>query len=235
MERINQWRRLNSYSVNQALIGKLEDFIDKKVPHILYPGSRGVTNLSEYSYLVLIGSKESEIYWPIGKYDQTIFHDDIQKLCFGLKFKTPGRSTEARAIVLEIGLGKNSGDTEWTIALQDDRAEEKIRLIEEGLLLTLEPYKNRNSVTYPNEFIPTFLLVLGFLIGIGSLMFALPILQSLCVVLAGIAVYLVARRFTKGYCYFASTRQRQMDILLRGIGTALVLLVIGAVYIFFKK
>lgn len=234
MERINHWRNLSSYSVNQELIRKLEDFIDNKVPRILYAG-KGVTNLSGNSYLVLIGSKESEIYWPIRKYDQAVFHNDIQKLTFGLKYKTPGRSTDARAIVLEIGLGRNSGDTEWNIALQDDRAEEKVRLIEEGLLLTLEPYKNRNRVSYPNEFMPTFLFVVGFLIGIGSLMFDLPVLKSLCLILSGISFYLVARRFTKGYCYFASSRQRWMDILLRSIAAAFVAFVAVGVYLFFKQ
>ena len=234
MERINHWRRLPSCSVNQSLIAKLEDLIENKVPRILYAGW-GIASLSGYSYLTLVGSKESEIFWPIGKYRQTTFHNDIQKLTFGLKFKTPGRSADARAVVLEIGLGKNNGDSEWTIALQDDKAEEKIRMIEESLLNILEPYKNRNSAAYPNEFVPTFLFVLGFLIGIGSLMFELPVLKSICVILSGLAFYLVARRFLKGYCYIPSVRQRRMDIVLLLIGAALLVFIVVAVFLFFRQ
>jgi hypothetical protein len=233
MEKTSSWRRLGSYSVNQRLIEGLEDFINHKLPRILYSG-KGVTDLSDHSYLVLIGSKESEIYYPIGKYTQQQFHNDIQKMVIGLKYKSYGRSTDARAIVLELGSGKSIGDTELLIALHDDKGEEKLRLIEEGLLAVMEPYRNHNGVTYPNEFLPTFVFVVGFLIGIGTLMFEQPILKSLCFVLFCTAIWFVSRRFTKGYCHFESPRQRWLDKLQKGLSIALVLSALAAVILFFR-
>ena len=242
MEKTSTWRRLGSYSVNKRLIQSLEDFVNHKVPGILYSGrssgrdfGRAVTDFSDRSYLTLIGSYESKIYYPIGKYAEAQFHNDIQKLVIGLKYISHGGSAKANAIVLEIGAGKSIGDTELWIALQADRAEEKIKLIENGLLVVMEPFKNRNGISYPNEFLPTFIFVLGFFIGIGTLMFDQPILKSLCVVLFSIAVWLVTRRFTKGYCHFDSSRQRRMDRMQTWLSVALLVFTVTAVGIFFLR
>jgi len=215
------------------LIRDLEDFINHKIPGILYAGW-GEKNFSDHSYLTLIGSKESEIYYPIGKYDRPQFHNDLQKLVIGLKYIGQGDSATARAIVLEIGLGKSIGDSESWIAVQDNKGEEKMKLIEEGLLAIMEPFRNRNSITYPNEFLPTFIFVAGFLIGIGTLMFDQPVLKSLCVIIFSAAIWFVTRRFTKGYCHFESPRQQLLDRLQNWLSIALVLFVVIAVALFFR-
>lgn len=225
MERINTWRRLSSYSVNKQLLQSLEDFINNKIPRILYSRS-WIPTFSDYSSLLLLGSKDSEVFRPIRKYTQPQFNNDIQELMIELAYKEAGWSGNSKAIVLQVRLGKNSGDSDLSIALQDDNAKEKIKSIEEGLLAVLEKNKNPNRITYPNEFIPTLVFVGGFLVGLFGLMLTQPLLKSLCIIIFGIAIYFVARRFTKGYCSFESARQKQLDRLLNWLTGAVALFVL---------
>jgi hypothetical protein len=222
MEKYNTRRPLGSYSIDLSLIRSLEDFIATRIPRILNFG-RGAHNLSGYGALILTGSNESTIYTPLFSYTQEQFHNDIQTMAIELVYKEEGGSSTACAIGLLLRLGKSREDCELSLAVQDNNPQEKARLIEEGLLAILDKHKNGNSRVYPNEFMPTLLFIVGFLIGMGGLAFPYPLLRILCVGLFGITVYVVARRFINGYCRFDSRRQRQLDRLLTGLTLLLIL------------
>lgn len=234
MDKYHERRRLGSYTINHQLIRNLEDFINHKVPRILYFG-RPARDLSGFSTLSLRTTKENKIHAPIASFSQPVFDDDIQVLQITLQYAESGGSTEdgkpagKRAIVLLLRLGISSEDSDLCIAMQDEDATERTRVVEEGILEILEPHRNMNRVAYPDEVTPTFVFLGSFLAGIGSLMFENPLLKSLCIILFGIGIYFVARRFSQGYCSFETRRQTQLNALLKGFTWVVVLFVIGAI------
>jgi hypothetical protein len=227
MEKYDSRRSLGSYSVDQELLRKLVSFIDTGIPRILHVDQRG-GKFSVHTLLTLAGSKESIIYHPVSAYTDAQFHNDLQVLRIELLYVDESYSSPTRAIAMILRLGDSRDDSDLSIAVQATAAAEKVRAIEEGLLATLEPYKNANRVVYPNEFMPTMIFVLGFFIGIGALMFTQPILQILCIALFGLSIYFVARRFTMGYCSFASRRQGQLKNLLGLVTIGILLFVVTA-------
>lgn len=227
MEKFDTWRSIASYSVDHELLRKLVDFIDAGIPAVLNLNQPG-KKLSDHVSLTIVGSKDSKVHYPISKYTETAFHNDIQLLRLELLYADKDSKGSPQAVALILRLSSSRTDSELAIALQGDKAGEKIKAIEDGLLAVLEPNKNLNSLVYPNEFIPTLIFVIGFFIGIGALMFTPPILKILCVALFGVAIYFVARRFTLGYCSFASRRQRQLNVFLRCLTIGVVLFVLAA-------
>jgi hypothetical protein len=230
MEKYNTRRSLGSYSIDRQLIMNLEGFINTKIPRLLDLDWH-VGSFSNHCTLTLVGSKDSTIFTPVHTYSQPQFSNDIQTLRIELQFVDENGPRPASGIVLLVRLGNCSEDSELSVALRTEKAEAKARAIEEGILAILEPNKNRNRIVYPNEFIPTLVFVIGFFSGAGVLMFSSPLLRSLCILLLGAAIYLVARRFTKGYCSFHSRRQRQLDILFRWLTAGVVVFVLSAVII----
>jgi hypothetical protein len=225
MEKHTTWRRLSTYSVNRQLIADIADTINNKVPAILHFGNTNA--FSNHTSLVLYGSMNSEVYAPLYRYAQPLFRNDTEALTIELLYKEEGDSASSSAIVIEIKFGHWSGDSYLSIALQDGhKARDKVKAVEEELLRTLAPYKNRNWITYPNDFIPTLIFVAGFVIGLSSLMFTNPFLKFLCVLLFGAAIYYVAHRFTKGYCLFESRHQRRLDIFLKYLTGAIAIFII---------
>jgi len=211
------------------MVQNIADTINNKITSILHFGNANA--FSNHTTLVLYRSGSSEVYHPIDKYTQQLFHNDTEALQIELLYKEEGDSASSSAIVIEIKFGHWSGDSYLSIALQDGhKVREKARTVEEELLRTIDPHKNRNWVTYPNDFVPTFVFVAGFLIGLFSLMFTNPFLKFLCVLLFGVAIYYVAHRFTKGYCDFESRHQKRLDFFLTCLtGAVAIFLLVVAV------
>lgn len=231
MERYTTWRRLNTYSVDSNMIQNVTDFIQIKLPRIVhfgeaYPAGHGFYN--ELS-LSIYGSDDSMIYKPVSKYTQSFFNNDVQVLSIELAYKDDGKVEDSKAIVLVIRFGQAMEDSELSIALQDKGAKEKVLAIEDGLLKTLEPNKNRNRIAYPNDFVPTLVFVTGFVVGLAGLMFDNPFVRSLCEIVFGTAIYFVAHRFIKGYCSFESNHQKRLDIILNWLTGAIALFVISVI------
>jgi hypothetical protein len=207
------------------MIQNIADTINNKIPPILHFGSASA--FSGHTTLVLYGSDSSEIYNPLSKFTQLLFNNDTEALTIELLYKEEGDSFSSRAFVLEMKFGHWSGDSFLSIALQDyNKAREKVIAIEDALLAALAPNKNRNWVTYPNDFVPTLVFVAGFLIGLSSLMFTNPFLKALCVILFGTAIYYVAHRFTKGYCNFESRHQKRLDFFLNCLTGAIAVFIL---------
>jgi hypothetical protein len=243
MERYTTWRRLNTYSVDSSMIRNVTDFIRIKLPAIVHfgeappapPSSAGPTlpadghGFYDALSLSIYGSDNSMIYKPVNKYTQSVFDNDVQALSIELAYKGEGKPEDSKAIVLVVRLGQAMEDSELSISLQDSRAKEKVMLIEDALVRTLEPNKNKNRIAYPNDFIPTLVFVMGFIIGLGGLMFENPLLNSLSAIIFGTAIYFVAHRFIKGYCSFESNRQKRLNIVLNWLTGALALFVISMI------
>ncbi|HEX9509190.1 MAG TPA: hypothetical protein VF939_01815 [Puia sp.] len=213
MEKYTTWRRLSTYSVNRQMIQNIAETLNNKVPSILHFGNANA--FSNHTSLTIHGSDIREVYNPLSKYTQLLFNNDTEALTIELLYKEEGDSFSSLAFVLEMKFGHWSGDSFLSIALQDyNKPREKTIAIEDALLAALAPNKNRNWITYPNDFVPTLVFVAGFLIGLSSLMFTNPFLKILCVILFGTAIYYVAHRFTKGYCDFESRHQKKLDLFL---------------------
>ena len=228
MEKHTTWRRLSTYSVNRQMIQHIADTLNNKIPAILHFGNANA--FSNHSALVLYRSGSSEVYHPLNKYTQQLFHNDTEALQIELLYKEEGDSASSSAIVIEMKFGHWSGDSYLSIALQNGHnAREKTRAIEEELLSTIDPNKNRNWVTYPNDFVPTLVFVAGFVIGLFSLMFTNPFLKLLCVLIFGVAIYYVAHRFTKGYCDFESRHQKRLDFFLKCLTGAVAIFILVVV------
>jgi hypothetical protein len=233
MEKYDTWRRVGSYSIDRQLVRNLEQFIHDGVPRILY-AARNLPDLSASTSMTISGSGESRLFKPMGSYAETLFANDTQGLRIELLYKEPGPSALSKAIVLQLRLGKSIGDSDLAIAVQDHNAKEKAMVIEEGVLNALKPNRNGNSVVYPNEFIPTFVFIVGFLIGLGGLMFSNPLVKSLCVTLFAASIYFVARRFTKGYSQFDSILQKKLDLVLNTLIGLLLVFVLLCWFLIFR-
>ncbi|MES1160796.1 MAG: hypothetical protein ABUM51_08565 [Bacteroidota bacterium] len=225
MEKSTTWRRLSTYSVNRQTLQSLADTISQKIPPLLQVGGPAI--FADHISLIVYGSDSSEVYRPLNKYTQLLFNNDTDRVMIELSYKEEGDSQSARAIVVELRLGHSRMDSYLSIALQDfNRAKEKVLAIEELLLTTLAPYQNRNWITYPNDFIPTLVFVAGFVIGLISFMFTNPFLKFLCLLFFGVAIYFVARHFTRGYCAFESRHQKRLDVLLNFLTGAVVIFLV---------
>jgi hypothetical protein len=233
MEKYDTWRRVGSYSVDRQLVRNLEEFVHTGIPRILY-AARNVPDLSPWTSMTISGSGESRLFNPMGSYAEPEFANDTQGLRIDLLYKEAGPSAVSKAIVLQLRLGKSIGDSDLAIAVQDHNAKEKARVIEEGLLNALKRSRNGNSIVYPNEFIPTFIFITGFIIGLGGLMFANPLMKSLCVLVFAASIYFVARRFTKGYCQFESVLQRKLDLLLKTMIGLLLVFVLFSWFLIYR-
>jgi len=238
---------LSTYTVDNQLIWNIADFVQNRLPQIVHfdepappalpsgPGQSATPKLapgrSFYDELTLAvyGSDNTMFYKPISKYTQSTFNNDIQVLSIELAYKEAGRSEDARAISIVIRFGHTSEDSELSIALQDNAPKEKVKIIEDALLRLLEPNKNKNGVAYPNDFVPTLIFVIGFIIGLGGLMFDNAFVRSFCVIVFGTAIIFVAHRFLKGYCTFDSIYQRRLNVVLNWITGAVALFVIAVV------
>jgi len=228
MEKSTTWRRLSTYSVNRQTLLSLADTMSQKIPPLLQVGGPAI--FAERISLIIYGSESSEVYYPLKKYNQLLFNNDTDRILIELSYKEEGDSLSARAVVVELRLGHSRTDSYLSIALQDFyQAREKVVAIEELLLTTLAPYQNRNWVTYPNDFIPTLVFVAGFVIGLISFMFTNPFHKFLCLLLFGVAIYFVARHFTRGYCVFESRHQKRLDIFLNFLTGAVVIFLIVVV------
>lgn len=225
MEKYTTWRRLSTYSINRQMILNIADTLNNKIPSILHFGNANA--FSNHTTLILYGSGSSEVYRPFTKYTRHLFQNDTEALQIELLYKEEGNSASTSAIVVEMKFGHWSGDSYLSIAMQDGhKVREKVKAVEDELLRTIAPNKNRNWITYPNDFIPTLVFVAGFIIGLGSLMFTNPFLKFLCVLLFGIAIYYVAHRFTKGYCRFESKHQKRLDFFLGCLTGAIAIFVL---------
>ena len=225
MEKYTTWRRLSTYSVNRQAILSLADTITDKIPPLLQIGGPAI--FADHVSLIVYGSDNSEVYRPLRKYTQLLFNNDTDRVMIELLYKEEGDSLSARAIVIELRLGHSRTDSYLSIALQDfNKAQEKVLAIEEMLLTALAPYQNRNWITYPNDFIPTLVFVAGFVIGLISFMFTNPFLKFLCLLFFGVAIYFVARHFTRGYCAFESRHQKRMDVFLNCLTGAVVIFLV---------
>lgn len=225
MEKYTTWRRLSTYSVNRQMILNIAETLTKKAPPILHFGNANL--FADRTSLVLYGADNSEVYYPLFTFTQPLFPNDTEALTIELLYKEGGDSHSCIAFVVEMRLGHESGESYLSIALQDyTKAKEKVLAIEEALLTAMAPNKNRNSVTYPNDFVPTMVFVAGFLIGLSSLMFAPPALKILCILLFGGSIYYVTRRFVKGYCDFESRQQRRLNVFLNFLTGAVAVFVV---------
>ena len=225
MEKYTTWRRLSTYSVNRRMILNIAETLAKKAPSILHFGN--ATLFDDRTSLVLYGSDNYEVYYPLSAFTQPLFPNDTEALTIELLYKECGDSHSCIAFVVEMRLDHESGESYLSIALQDyTKAKEKVLAIEEALLTAMAPHRNYNRVTYPNDFVPTMVFVGGFLIGLSSLMFAPPSLKILCILLFGGSVYYVTRRFVKGYCDFESRQQKRMDLFLSFLTGAVALFVV---------
>lgn len=230
MERHTTWRRLGTYTVNGHLIQNVVDFIQSRLPHILQYGDGTVSGQSSFydeTALTIYGSGSSMIYKPVNKFTQSRFNNDVQVVSFDLACKDGNPAAdEARAVVLQLRFGTTSEDTDLSVAVQDRGAREKALMIEDGVLRILDRNKNRNHLFYPNDFVPTLVFVLGFIIGLGGLMFGNILLKSICIAIFGAAVYFVGHRFIRGYCSFDSGRQYTLDLFFRWLTRAVIIFVI---------
>lgn len=215
-------RKLGSFSVNTQLIRNIDDYINNKVPNILQPGY-GSKYFSDYITLLITGAADIELIRPLRKYTRPLFKNDTEAVTIEFGYKDAAWSSVSQAIAIIVRFSATSGDSYLSIAVQDTGAKAKALAIEDGLLAVLDSAKNQNWISYPNELIPTLVFVAGFLIGLTALMVTNPVLKSLCIVIFGIAVYLVACRFSKGYCSFESTRQQRLNIFLKWFTAALAI------------
>lgn len=231
MEKYTTWRRLSTYSVNRQMILNIAETLNKKAPSILHFGNESL--FADRTSLVLYGANKSEIYHPLYKYTQPLFPNGTEALTIELLYKEGGDSASCIAFVVEMRLAHESGESYLSIALQDyNKAKEKVLAIEDALLTALAPNKNRNSLTYPNDFAPPMVFVAGFVIGLSSLMFTSPALKILCVLLFGSAIYYVTRSFVKGYCDFDSRQQKLLNSFLNLFTGAVAIFVLVAVVMF---
>ena len=226
MEKYTTWRRLSTYSVNRRMILNMADTLTRAAPGILHFGNAEV--FANHTSLVLYGSDSSLVYYPLSTFTQPLFPNDTEALEIELLYKEGGDSHSCIAFVVEIRLDHESGESYLSIALQDyGKTKEKVLAIEEALLAAMAPNRNHNSVTYPNDFVPTLVFVGGFVIGLSSLMFAPPPLKILCILLFGGSVYYVTRRFIKGYCDFESRQQKRMEVFLNFLTGAVAIFVVA--------
>lgn len=225
MGKYTTWRRLSTYSVNRQMIQHIVETLNNKIPPILHFGNADA--FSNHTTLLLYGSESSEIYQPLHKYTRHLFQNDTEALQIELQYKEEEDSGAASAIVIEMKFGHASGDSYLSIAMQDDHnVREKVQAVEDALLRTINPNKNRNWITYPNDFIPTLVFVAGFIIGLCSLMLTNPFLKFGGALLFGIAIYYVAHRFTKGYCLFESKQQKRLDFFLGCLAAAITIFIL---------
>lgn len=234
MEKHATWRRLDTYTVTGRTIQHVTNFIQTRIPHILQTERDDTGDwLYNDTSLIVHGPKNSVVYKPVHKFTQTIFNNDIHALSIELTFKDEespeSHNAGQTAVVILLRFGRNREDSELSIAVQGKGAKETALRIEDGLLRTLEPDRNMNRIAYPNEFIPTLVFVVGFIIGLGGLIIENWLLKSLCAILFGAAFYYVAHRFTQGYCNFESNHQKRLDLLLKWLTRAIVLFVLIAI------
>jgi hypothetical protein len=234
MEKHATSRRLDSYTVTGRTIQHITNFIQNRLPHFLPAENEEVGDLLYNSTsLTIHGSRNSVTYRPVHKFTQTVFNNDINALSLELAFKgeehTESPDAGQTAVVLLIRFGRAREDSELSVAIQGKGAKETTLRIEDGILRTLEPDRNRNRIAYPNDFIPTLVFVVGFIIGLGGLIIENRLLKSICAILFGAAFYYVAHRFTQGYCNFESNHQRRLDLLLKWLTRAIVLFMLIAI------
>jgi len=223
------------------MIQNVVDFIQSRLPAIVNFGGE-LSGFSKYSphtskfvpaptlydetVLTIYGSGSSVVYKPINKYTQSRFNNDVQKVTIELSYHEEEKEEGSRAIMLSLKFSCDIEDTELSITLQDEDAKEKTRNVEEALLRVLEPNKNRNSFFYPNDFVPTLVFVIGFVIGLFGLMVENAFLKSGCTVIFGAAIYFVAHRFIKGYCSFDTPYQKGMDIFFLWLTRAVIAFIV---------
>jgi hypothetical protein len=224
------------------MIQNVVDFIQNRLPRILDFGDGAPTTpsytsagrtatfpgitLYDYTTLTIYGSGSSKIYKPVNRYTQSQFNNDVQVVSIELGYTDERIAENSRAILILLRFGVTSEDSELSVTLQDNGAKEKAMMIVDQLLRVLEANKNMNGVFYPNEFVPTLVFVVGFIIGLSGLMFENKIMKSLCIIIFGAAIYFVAHRFTKGYCSFDSKHQNRLNLFFKWLTRAVVLFVI---------
>lgn len=207
------------------MILHVADTIAQKIPPILQVG--GAAIFADHISLTVYGSDHTEVYHPLDNYTQSLFNNDTDSVLIELSYKEEGDSVSARAVVVELRFGHERTDAFLAIALQDfHNAKEKDLLIEDLILTALEPYRNKNWMTYPNDFVPTMVFLAGFLVGLSTLMLTQPFLKFLCVLIFGTAIYFVARHFTQGYCAFESRQQKRMNVFLNFLTGAVAIFVL---------
>jgi hypothetical protein len=226
--RFDSRKNLSSYSVDLQLLLNIEEYINNKVPGILSAGN-GRIQVSDHTTLIISGAKDIRLFHPAAKYTQPLFDNDTEAVTIELLHKETAGPGDTLAIVIILRLSRTYEDSYLSIALQDTNPGEKGIAIEKGLLAVMEPHRVAHRIAYPNEFVPTLLFVIGFLIGITGLMFQEKIIRFLTTLAFGVAMFLVAYRFTKGYCVFRSARQKWLDALLKLIGGILVIIILASI------
>jgi hypothetical protein len=182
--------------------------------------------LEGHTTLLLSGHAGTEYFTPVTKYTQQRFDNNIEKVALEFNYWIGQYINERQAIMLTIRFSSYSGDTDLSITLRTHAAREKVIDLERSLLKKLEQNKNSNWIPYPNEVFPTVVFVVGFIAFLFALMFANPVLKTICILLFSGAIYLFMHRFMKGYCSLDSRRQQLLDTVFKWLVTAVAALLI---------
>ena len=236
LSRYDTRKNLQAYSVDLELLQHITEYFNSGIPTILSP-VREKISLSDYTTVTISSPEDITVFKPAATFTQKLFDSDTEAVTMELKYRDlpktgPGPaapSAPGPAIVILLGLSRTSGDSYISIALQDAAAEEKVRRIEEGLLAVIKPFRVSNRLFYPNEFIPTLLLVAGFLIGLFGMMSPQKIIRVSTTLIFAIAIFVASYRFTRGYCVFRSRRQKRSNIFLTLIGGAMIAVILASI------
>lgn len=147
MQRFTIQKRLGPYVIDKPLFRNIQAYINRNIPRILLLNlEKGTeTPLNDYITITIQKKHNKELLSSIDSYGFERFDENVEEVCMELVHNNKFNFWGQKVIVLILTFNNSSGYCDFSIALSDDAAREKIYTIEKGLRSVM----NRNKKAVP--------------------------------------------------------------------------------------
>ena len=147
MQRHSLQKHLGPYTVDKALLQRLESYINRNIPRILLLNlEKGRERpLNPFITVTIQKDQGKEKLSSIDEYGYELFDDNIEEVSLELVHNNAFNFWGQKVIVLIMTFNMESGYCDLSIALSDEEPNDRVNTIEKGL----KEIMNRNKKSLP--------------------------------------------------------------------------------------
>jgi hypothetical protein len=147
MPRHSLQKHLGPYTIDKALIQRIEGFINRNIPRILLLNlEKGKENpLSPFISISILKQHSKEVLRTIDEYGYELFDENVEEVSVELVHNNAFNFWGQKVIVLIMTFNIGSGYCDLSIALHEEDPIDKVHTIEKGLKAVM----NRNKRSLP--------------------------------------------------------------------------------------
>lgn len=152
MPRHSLQKHLGPYTIDKALIERIEVYINRNIPRILLLNlEKGKDNpLSPFITITIQKQHGKEILHTIDDYGYELFDENVEEVSVELVHNNAFNFWGQKVIVLIMTFNTASGYCDLSVALSEEEPSDKVHTIEKGLKAVMN--RNKRALTLARFF-----------------------------------------------------------------------------------